>query len=220
MKFTIHWIDHEVGPIQLANFMRMVSALHAQLGLDHDAHEWTTHDYHLETPTQLNFFDCGPHVIWNVYCMSTGRPLSALPQSSNAFRHRLARWCLTGKFCLWNRRWGGVGGGGAPAGWFLYNLFRSSLLHCTYTAKKYKVNLKICVFCFCSHMKNFGVGSLDWVRFKQTMENWSKKISVGNKKGIVITSKHGKDKDEVVDQRLGYNLWERPAGEDCWSCLW
>ena len=21
----------------------------------------------------------------------------------------------------------------------------------------------------------------------------------------------------MVDQRLGYNLWERPAGEDCWE---
>jgi hypothetical protein len=45
-------------------------------------------------PRQTNGDDCGPHTLWNAYCICTGRQLSPLPKN---FRHDVLLSLLCGK---------------------------------------------------------------------------------------------------------------------------
>jgi hypothetical protein len=50
-----------------------------------------------QCPQQLNGDDCGPHTLWNAYCLSTGKALSALPRD---FRYSILLNILCGKLRL------------------------------------------------------------------------------------------------------------------------
>ena len=99
-KKQIHCYDslRQKRPDIISHFSNYVRDVHQHFEVPYLSTEWKLFDHHSTTPPQLNRFDCGPHVIWNAYSLARGDKLTPLPASSDAFRSRLARCCMNGRF--------------------------------------------------------------------------------------------------------------------------